>query len=163
VIDGPIARVRREHRAIQQGLHRLERILAGINGSRRPRLLLTALGEFVETCDRCIEPHLATEERAIYPHLRQCLPAENDAVSDAIREHETLRELIGLVRLRSDRLLSGAPDSHVDMAETIGDFATLWRAHAHRVDEVVGPLLKSLGAPRACPTRAQRAGEAVSE
>lgn len=144
VDDGAMHRFRREHRAIQQEMTRLERIAAGVDGSRRPRGLFTALGEFIDTCDRGIEPHLAIEERTIYPHLRGCLPAENEAVDAAIREHETLRELIALLRLRSERLRLREPDADVDIAETIRDLATLWRAHAHRVDEVVAPLLKSL-------------------
>ncbi|MPZ19905.1 MAG: hypothetical protein GEV06_18615 [Luteitalea sp.] len=142
--DRPITRVHREHRAVQQELIRLERIVARVDGSKRAKVLLTAVGDFVETCDRRIEPHLAIEERSIYPHLRERLPAENDAVDAAIREHETLRELIGLLRVRSGRLRSDEPDSDVEIAETVRDLATLWRAHAHRVDEVVGPLLKSL-------------------
>lgn len=129
---------------MQQGLVRLERMVAGVGASRRGKVLFAALGDFVETCERRIAPHLAVEERSIYPHLRECLPEENDAVDAAIREHDTLRELIGLLQLRSERLRSGEPDSDVDIAETIRDLATLWRAHAHRVDEVVRPLLKSL-------------------
>jgi hemerythrin-like domain-containing protein len=140
----PIARVRREHRAVEQDLGRLVRMVAAADRTTPPRTLLTALREFVGTCQRRIGPHFDVEERHIYPHLRDCLPEESAAVDDALREHDTLRELIGLLRLRSDDLRAGAPDSGTDIAETIRDFATLWRAHAHRVDHVVAPLLKTL-------------------
>lgn len=140
--EHPIARVRREHRAVRQILLRLERIADGADRSRLAGRRFAAFWELVRACDRHIAPHLLVEERAIYPRLRECLPAENDAVDAAMREHETLRELVGLLRARSRSLRSGARDGEAEIAETIRDLVTLWRAHAHRVDAVVAPLLK---------------------
>ncbi len=142
--EHPIARVRREHRAVRQILQRLERLTAGADGSRLARGRFAALGELVTACDRHIEPHLLIEECRIYPRLRDCLPADNGAVEAAIREHDTLRELVGLLQARSRRLRSGECDCEVEVAETIRDLATLWRAHTHRVDGVLAPLLKTL-------------------
>lgn len=114
-------------------------------GANPPRTMLApAVSDFVGRCGCRIEPHFELEERRIYPHLRECLGEGNGAVDEAIREHDTLRELIGLLRLRSDRLRSGTRDSSPDVAETIRDLETLWHAHAHRVDAVMAPLLKTL-------------------
>jgi hypothetical protein len=108
-------------------------------------------GSFPVDLQRCADrlvAHLADEERLVYPHLADCLPLESGALEAALDEHATLRNLLTLLQQWTASPTSVASDDAAAIGATLRDLLDLWRMHAHRVDDVIGPLLAELEARR---------------
>ncbi len=109
---------------------------------------LAALGDFLGVCQRVVEPHMAMEEREVYPLLDRYLPAEVGSAEAMLREHETLRGLVALLQRGHDRLSHGVAEAS-EAVTTAQDLVLLLREHIRKEEGVILPLLKRLtGASR---------------
>jgi hemerythrin-like domain-containing protein len=137
--------LRREHRQILRAVSRLEADLrrAAHTDSDEPALL-APLGEFLELCDEALEPHMKYEEEQVYPELDRYLPPEVGSGLAMLREHETMRGLIAILRRGRTRLQVGVDEAGADLASAVRDLALLLRDHIRKEDHVINPLLQRL-------------------
>lgn len=91
---------------------------------------------------RRVQAHLAEEEQAVHPVVRQHLPAGTGTI-DAVREEQAT--LLSLIELLEARLAAVGADRSA-VAVIVRDIEQLWRAHVRRFDRVIGPLLRRLDA-----------------
>ena len=125
-------------------LSRLERTWAMPANPARVRARLAGLPHTLDACERRIARHLEVEERTLYPRLHAHLPDETGTLEAALREHDTLRQLIELLRHKSHRLAGSEAGVEGDIEAALHDLVDLWRLHARRVDDVIAPLLARL-------------------
>jgi hemerythrin-like domain-containing protein len=144
VDDARFETLRLEHQRILQGLTRLEQDVRQRTGAEDDlRRMAEAIGRFLAFYDETVEPHMTYEEKEIYPALDRCLPAEVGSAQAMLREHETMRGLISLLR-RGRARLAGDADLWVDLAADLDDLALLLRDHIRKEDGVINPLLQRL-------------------
>lgn len=77
----------------------------------------------------------------LYPTLHAHLPEDTGTLDAALREHDTLREIMHLLRQRGERYAKGEAGADDEIAVTLHDLIELWRQHARRIDGVLAPLL----------------------
>lgn len=106
--------------------------------------LLAVLGGFLEVCQRVVEPHMAVEERELYPLLDRYLPPDVGSAEAMLREHETLRGLVALLRRGHDRLNRGVAEAEDEVVTTAEDLVLLLREHIRKEEGVIQPLLRRL-------------------
>lgn len=142
----------RDHEEVLGAARLLEEALRGEAASETcggRGALLAALEGFLELCQRVLEPHMAVEEREVYPLLDRYLPPDVGSAEGMLREHETLRGLVALLRRGHDRLSRGAAEAESDVVTTAEDLVLLLREHIRKEEGVIQPLLRRLmGASR---------------
>jgi hemerythrin-like domain-containing protein len=144
VDDARFEALRLEHQRILEGLARLEAALQAATAAEEdPRPLADACAEFLALCDEALEPHMSYEEEEVYPALDRCLPPEVGSAQAMLREHETVRGLIALLRRGRARLLGGRA-VEAELATDAQDLALLLRDHIRKEDGVINPLLQRL-------------------
>jgi hemerythrin-like domain-containing protein len=141
LLTRPLARARREHQALLGRLSRFERTWSRPATSARLRQRRAALPRLIDACDSGIAPHLANEETVLYPTLHAHLPEDTGTLDAALREHDTLREVMSLLRQRGERYIGGETAAEVEIAATLQDLIELWRQHVRRIDNVIAPLI----------------------
>lgn len=133
--------IRQEHQRILEAVRRLETACA-------PDLsvgaLLAFVGSFVDFFETTIEPHMRREEAQIYPLLEHYLPDGVGSADTMLREHETLRSLVGLMRQARRRLTAGDVAAASGAAVLAQDVALLLRDHIRKEDGVINPLLERI-------------------
>ena len=142
VDEAGFERLHRQHEEALGALDRLEAALeGGLNG---PAPFLQALDEFLSVFDRVVAPHMAAEEQDLYPLLDRCVPPEVGSAEAMLREHETMRSLVALLRRGRERLARQASDAEVEALTAAQDFTLLLREHIRKEEHVVNPLLRRL-------------------
>jgi hemerythrin-like domain-containing protein len=140
--------IRRRHQQILEAVARLEAALSREGSASEapdggePRVM--ALGNFLDFCESTLEPHMRDEEQHVYPLLDRYLAREIGSVEAMLREHETARGLVPLLRQGCARLRLGAPEVELDVAVMAQDLALLLRDHIRKEDGVINPLLERL-------------------
>ncbi len=137
--------IRRRHKMILDAVAALE---AAAQSSRQEPLsaaggetLAAALDRFLDFSATTLEPHLVDEEQRVYPLLDRYLPRETGSTAALLREHDTARGLLALLR-QSRRRRGG--EAEADVAVVVQDLGLLLRDHIRKEDGVVNPLLERL-------------------
>ncbi len=136
--------ISREHRRALQAIDRLEEALRVASASGDKAAVLGAVCAFLHDCEVVLEPHMEAEEREVYPLLDRYLPAEIESSEAMLREHETARGLVALLRRGRERLSHGAVDAESEVATLVQDLALLLRDHIRKEEGVINPLLRQL-------------------
>jgi hemerythrin-like domain-containing protein len=140
-VDPDFDVIRQEH---QQALEALRRLEAGCGADPAAGSVAAAVGAFVDFFGTAIEPHMQREEAAIYPLLDHYLPADVGSANALLREHETLRSLVGFMRQACRRLTAGEFAAAADASTLAQDVALLLREHIRKEDGVINPLLERI-------------------
>ena len=137
--------IRRQHQQVLEAVARLEAALSRQrSASEAPdgdEPLVTALGNFLDFCESTLEPHFRNEERDVYPLLDRYLPRETGSAAAMLREHETARGLLAMLR-QNRRRIGG--EAEADVAVIVQDLALVLRDHIRKEDRVINPLLERL-------------------
>lgn len=105
---------------------------------------LAALDAFFAFFQGRVVPHMALEEREVYPLLDRLLPSEVCSAQAMLQEHETAASLVALLRRGRSRLTQGSPDAGAEVVTLVQDLALLLRDHIRKEDDVINPLLGQL-------------------
>jgi hemerythrin-like domain-containing protein len=135
--------IRRRHQEILDAVAELE---AAVRRARAPsagggETLAVALDHFLDFGERTLEPHLRDEEQYVYPLLDRYLPRETGFAAAILREHDTARGLLVLLR-QNRRRIDG--EAEADVAVVVQDLALVLRDHIRKEDGVINPLLERL-------------------
>jgi len=140
--------IRRQHQQVLEAVARLEAALSRQrSASEAPdgdEPLVTALGNFLDFCESTLEPHMRDEEQHVYPLLDRYLAREIGSAEAMLREHETIRGLVSMLRTSCTRMRHGAPEAKSDVTVVAQDLALLLRDHIRKEDGVINPLLERL-------------------
>jgi len=140
--------IRRQHQQVLEAVARLEAALSRErSASEAPdggEPLVTALGKFLDFYESTLEPLMRDEEQHVYPLLDRYLPGEIGSTAVMLREHETIRGLVSMLRTSCTRMRQGAPEAKLDVAVLVQDLAFVLRDHIRKEDGVVNPLLERL-------------------
>ena len=137
--------IRWRHREILDAVADLE---AAVRRARAPspsagggETLAVALDHFLDFGERTLEPHLRNEEQYVYPLLDRYVPRETGSAAAMLREHETARGLLAMLR-QNRRRIGG--EAEADVAVIVQDLALVLRDHIRKEDGVIHPLLERL-------------------
>jgi len=148
VKDPRLEDVRRQHRQVLEAVARLESAVgreasaSDAPGGGGP--VVAALGKFLDFCESTLEPMMRDEEQRVYPLLDRYLPREIGSTAAMLREHETIRSLVSMLRTSGTRMRQGAPEAKSDVAVVAQDLTLLLRDHVRKEDGVIHPLLERL-------------------
>lgn len=116
--------------------------VAALEAAVRGESLAVALDHFLAFDETTLEPHFRDEERRLYPLLERYLPRETGSAAAMLREHDTARGLVAM--LRQNRWRIGGGGAEADVAVTIQDLALVLKDHIRKEDGVINPLLERL-------------------
>ncbi len=133
--------IRQVHQQVLEALRRLD---AGCAADAAVGNVAEAVAAFLEFFSTTIEPHMRREEAEIYPLLDRCLPGEVGSADAMLREHETLRSLVGFMRQPRRPLEAGGVAATAEAATLARDVALLLREHIRKEDGVINPLLERI-------------------
>lgn len=148
VKDSCFEDVRRQHRQVLAAVARLESAVgreasaSDAHGGDGP--VVAALGKFLDFYESTLEPLMRGEEQHVYPLLDRYLPREIGSTAAMLREHETIRGLVSMLRTSCARMRQGAPEAKSDVAVLAQDLTLLLRDHVRKEDGVIHPLLERL-------------------
>lgn len=128
-----------EHHELVRGLNRIHEVASGIDRVATPTLS-DELIDVVHWIERTVEPHLAWEDRWLYPEIERRL-ATPWATCAARFEHGAIRGLGD--GIRKDRIALGT-DLHAareDLRAHLFGFETLLRTHIEWEERFLVPVL----------------------
>lgn len=140
-MDPDFELIRREHQQVLEAVRRLEPACAA---DLSVDALSAVLGSFLDFFETAIEPHMRCEEAQLYPLLEHYLPEGVGSADTMLREHETLRSLVGLLRQARRRLAASDVAAASGVAILVQDVALLLRDHIRKEDGVINPLLERI-------------------
>jgi hemerythrin-like domain-containing protein len=140
-VDPDFEATRREHQQVLEAVRRLETVCAA---GAAPDSVAEAVGSFLDVFQASIEPHMQREEAETYPLLERYLPEDVGSAHAMLREHETLRSLVELLRQACRRLVAGDTAGLTEISTLVQDVALLFRDHIRKEDGVINPLLERI-------------------
>lgn len=141
LVDASFEAIRREHQQALDAVHRLE---AGCAGDATAEAMAAPVDAFLGFFETTLEPHMRREEAQVYPLLERYLPRDVGSADAMLREHETLRSLVELMRQACSRLVAGDCAAAAEAATLAQDVALLLRDHIRKEDGVINPMLETI-------------------
>ena len=141
LVDPDFEVIRREHQQVLEAVRRLETACVA---DLAVDAVSAVVGGFLDFFEAAIEPHLQREEARIYPLLEHYLPEGVGSADTMLREHETLRSLVTLMRRIHRRLAAGDAAAATEGSVLAQDVALLLRDHIRKEDGVINPLIEQI-------------------
>ena len=128
-----------EHRDLVRGLNRIHDVACGIGSDAAPELAIHVL-DVLQWLDTTLEPHLAWEDRWLYPEI-DAHAGTPWATRAARFDHHQVRTMTD--RIRSDRALlrDSIGMGHEELRCHLFGLEALLRAHIEREERFLMPLL----------------------
>ena len=129
-----------EHRDLTLGLTRIEDLIehAADLGSDA---LWARLHDTLRWLDREVRPHMAWEDRWLYPHLDE-IAGTPWATRSAHMEHRQIERMIATLEADSERWLGHAtPATRTEILQHLGAVRVVMATHVEREERLLLPLL----------------------